>query len=341
MRSLTTLIVTVLVALALPVAAQAAAFLPPGNKVFWGGQGGYSASHIRDFANQSGKHPAVFNYFISWRASFSDMHWLGFRLDDAKNQRSRVLLSISPAGTGLTPGSIAKGRGDGFLVKLNGLIAEKGEVTYIRPMSEMNNANNPYSAYDQSGRSRGGAFTTGQFKRAWRRLALILRGGEVATINRKLRRLKLPKVKTGAQMLPKAPVALAWVPLSLGNPETARNHPKHWWPGSAYVDWVGTTWYSPFRRSAVFHGFYSNRVWRRKPFMFAEWGVWGAESPSFVNQFFGFLKSHKRVRMAVYYQSGSLKPEFRLSTHPQSRAALRRAVKWPRLSGLAPEFAGR
>ena len=145
-------------------------------------------------------------------------------------------------------------------------------------------------------------------------------------------------MNTGQKVLPKAPIALAWVPLSLGNPETAKNHPIHWWPGSKYVDWVGSTWYSKYRRSAVFDGFYKNRAWRRKPFMFAEWGVWGAESPSFVHQFFGFLKSHPRVRMAVYYQSGLLKPEFRLSTHPQSRAALRKAVRWRRLTGLAPEF---
>jgi hypothetical protein len=320
-------------ALAIPAVADAAKYLPPGNKVFWGGQGGYSAGHIRAFDHQSGKHPAVFNYFIEWNAG---LHWLGFRLDDARNERARTLLSLEPAG--LSPGSIAKGRGDTFLVQLNLLIAEKDEITYIRPLSEMNNANNPYSAYDRSGRSRGPAYTTGQFKRAWRRLTLILRGGEVGSINRKLRRLKMPRVRTGRKVLPKAPVALAWVPLSLGNPETAKNHPRHWWPGAAYVDWVGTTWYSKYRRSAVFHGFYSNRIWRRKPFMFAEWGVWGAESPSFVRQFFGFLKSHRRVRMAVYYQSGSLKPEFRLSTHPRSRAALRRAVRWSRLTGLAPEF---
>jgi hypothetical protein len=40
--------------------------------------------------------------------------------------------------------------------------------------------------------------------------------------------------------------------------------------------------------------------------------------------------------MAVYYQSASLKPEFRISTHPLSRAALRRALKWRRMTGVAP-----
>jgi hypothetical protein len=37
--------------------------------------------------------------------------------------------------------------------------------------------------------------------------------------------------------------------------------------------------------------------------------------------------------MAVYFQSSSLKKEFRLSAHPKSRAALRRAVRWKRLLG--------
>jgi len=65
-------------------------------------------------------------------------------------------------------------------------------------------------------------------------------------------------------------------------------------------------------------------------------GRLGRRRSAFVNQFFGFLKSHPRVRLAAYYQSGSLKPEFALKNHPASRAALRRAVKWPRLTGVAP-----
>jgi hypothetical protein len=319
--------------------ASAQAFAPPGGKVFWGGQGGYSAPSIADFGTQSGKHPAVFNYFISWRASDSDMHWLSFRLADATRQRARTLLSISSDGTGLTPQSIARGAGDGFLVALCRLLAQQGQVTYLRPLSEMNNGNNSYSAYTLSGGSRGAAYTTAWFKRAWRRLALVVRGGSVATIDRKLKRLGLPPVKTGGADLPQPRVALMWVPLSLGNPEIERNHPIHFWPGGSYVDWVGTTWYSPYKRSAVMDRLYRGKPWRRKPFAFAEWGVWGGEDPDFVKQFFGFLHSHPRARMAVYYQSASLKPEFALRNHPVSRAALRRAVRWSRLSGYAPELA--
>jgi hypothetical protein len=322
-----------LLTLALAATAAAEPYTAPGNKVLWGGQGGYTAGSIGAFTQQSGKHPAVFNYFIDWRGDFN---WLGQRLDDAERANSHAMLSVSTEETGISLRDLARGAGDGFLVGLNHLVDEHGQVVYLRPLSEMNNANNPYSAYDQSGRPRGPAFTTAWFKKAWRRIALVVRGGEVATINSKLRGQGLPPVRTGAAELPRAKIALMWVPLSFGNPEIEKNHPKHFWPGGRYVDWVGTTWYSPFRASSAFHSFYSFPKWHRKPFAFAEWGVWGADAPSFVGQFFGFLKSHPRVRMAVYYQSASLKPEFALSNHPASRAALRRAVKWPRLTGVAP-----
>ena len=330
-RRLATLALLILAAL--PAAAAADPYTAPGNKVLWGGQGGYKPGAIGEFERQSGKHPAVFNYFIDWRGDFN---WLGLRLDDAERANSRAMLSVSTEETGISLRDLARGAGDGFLVGLNRLVDEHGEVVYLRPLSEMNNANNPYSAYDHSGRPRGPAFTTTWFKKAWRRIALVVRGGDVDTINAKLRRQGLPPLRTGAAELPRPKIALMWVPLSFGNPEIEKNHPSHFWPGGAYVDWVGTTWYSQYRSSSAFHTFYGNRLWRSKPFAFAEWGIWGADVPAFVGQFFGFLKSHPRVRIAVYYQSASLKPEFALSNHPASRAALRRAVEWPRLTGVAP-----
>ena len=322
--------------LAAPAAASAASFLPPADQVYWGGQGGYNEAHIRDFEEQSGKHPAVFNYFLSWRASESAFHWLSFRLADARAQDSAAMLSVAPEDTGLSPHDIAHGEGDAFLVGLNRLLAEHGEVTFLRPLSEMNNANNAYAPYDLSGRSRGRANSVGQLKNAWRRVTLIARGGAVAAIDAKLRALHLPPVRTGADELPRPAVALMWVPLSFGNPEIPKNHPRHFWPGAQYVDWVGTTWYSPYKASSAMHSFYCYPLWRRKPFAFAEWGVWGRDDPAFVRQFFGFARSHARVRMAVYYQSALLEPEFRLSAHPSSRAVLRQAMRWPRLTGVAP-----
>ena len=325
------LLIACLVLLA-PAAASADPYLAPGKKVLWGGQGGYKPGAIGAFEQQSGKHPAVFNYFIDWRGDFN---WLGLRLQDAARAGSNPMLSVGTEKTGLSLRDLARGGGDGFLVGLNRLVAQTGQVVYLRPLSEMNNSNNPYSAYDGNGNSRGPAYTPAWFKKAWRRIALVVRGGSVAPINAKLHRLGLPPVRAGGE-LARAKIALMWVPLSFGNPEIPKNHPRFFWPGCRYVDWVGTTWYSMYKASQAMHRMYSYPLWRCKPFAFAEWGIWGRDDPSFVRQFFAFLRAHRRVRMAVYYQSAMLKPEFRLSTHPAARAALRNALRWRRMTGVAP-----
>ena len=316
----------------LPAVAHAGAELPPGGQVLWGGQGGYSARDISAFQRQSGKHPAVFNLFVKLEQNSSTFHWLGFRLDDARRERARMMLTLD-AGN-LSPAAIARGDADRYYAELCRTLAEHGTVVYLRPLSEMNNGANAYSAYDESGRPRGAAFSPRQLRRAFRRIAVIVRGGDISA---GLRDAGLPPFRGDAAELPRPRVALAWVPLSFGSPEIPANHPARFWPGSRWVDWVGTTWYSPYRASSAMHAFYRNRLWDDKPFTFAEWGVWGRDDPGFVRQFFGFLRSHPRVRMAVYYQSAALSPEFRLSSHPRTRRALRRAVRWPRLSGFAPE----
>ena len=86
------LLIACLVLLA-PAAASAAPYTAPGGKVLWGGQGGYKPGAIGAFEQQSGKHPAVFNYFIDWRGDFD---WLGLRLQDAARAGSHPMLSVKP-----------------------------------------------------------------------------------------------------------------------------------------------------------------------------------------------------------------------------------------------------
>jgi hypothetical protein len=328
------LIAAALLAIA-PGSASAAPYAPPPGEVLHSGVGGYGPSAVDAFARQSGKRPAVFQYFVSWRAQRDDLRFFRGLLRQTASAGSRTMLSVSTDDTGLTPASIARGSGDRFLVELNRMLAVHPLPSYVRLLSEMNNGANPYSAYDLRGRSRGRAFSTAQFKRAWRRAALILRGGSAATVNARLARLGMPPVRgvDGEAELGRPRVALLWVPLSFGNPEIARNHPRHWWPGARYVDWVGTTWYSRYRSVAAMDRFYRHPLWRGKPFSFSEYGVWGTESPGFLRDFFRFVGGHPRVRMVSYYQSALLRPEFRLSTHPRSRAVLRRVLRSPRFLG--------
>ena len=327
-----------LACLAVAAPAHGAAYAPPPGQVFHSGIGGYGPGAVGDFATQSGKHPAVFQYFVSWKSGASDLRFIERLLEQSDRARSRAALAVSTKGTDLSPGAIASGAGDGFLLGLNRILAEHGRPTYLRLLSEMNNANNPYSAYTHSGRSRGPAFSTRMFKRAWRRAVLVVRGGDVAAINARLARLRMPPVRTASATLAAPPAAFMWVPLSFGDPELPRNHPRHWWPGSGYVDWVGTTWYSPFLAVRAFERFYRNPLWRGKPFAFGEYGVWGRESPRFLRLFFRFAARHRRVQMVSYYQSAALKPAFRLSTHPRSRSVLQRLLRSERYAAFAPEY---
>ena len=154
----------------------------------------------------------------------------------------------------------------------------------MRLLSEMNNGGELLLAPRRERSLARPRLQHDAFKQAWRRAAIILRGGEVADMNRRLKRLHLPKVKTGAEQLPVAPVSLVWVPLSFGNPETEYNHPKHFWPGAGYVDWVGTTWYSPHPNEGAMDELLQLPEVAAQPFTFAEWGVWGAESPGLRGQ---------------------------------------------------------
>jgi hypothetical protein len=70
----------------------------------------------------------------------------------------------------ITPAGIASGRGDAWLIGLQQPIFESHNITYIRLMAEMNNANNFYCAYNADGSPRDAAHSTTQFKRAWKRV---------------------------------------------------------------------------------------------------------------------------------------------------------------------------
>src|SRR5207302_6923920 len=133
-----------------------------------------------------------------------------------------------------------------------------------------------------SGSYRGAAHSQAAYKQAWRRVALILRGGPLATIDSRLHTLRMPPVRVGpgvapatpkgaAQPLPDLPrpqVAMLWVPMTGGLPDIAGNQPSDYWPGRRWVDWIGTDFYSKFPNFAGLDRFYG--AFRGLPFAFGE-----------------------------------------------------------------------
>src|SRR5207244_10004052 len=125
---------------------------------------------------------------------------------------------------------------------------------------------------------RGRPHSTAMFRQAWRRAVIVVRGGPLAAIDAKLRALHLPPLHGVRDGLARVPVAFVWSPQVAGAPDTAANSPAAYWPGAAYVDWVGTDFYSKFPNWAGLERFYNSS--RGKPFAFGEWALWGRDDPS-------------------------------------------------------------
>ena len=314
--------------------ALASPYLPPAGKVFAGVSGSITEPGVvPSFDARAGKHAPVVQTFISW--GYTRTRWL--RLATAEHARAMVHITTT-GGDGreaITPHAIATGHGDAPIIKLTRAFGESGQVVYVRLMAEMNGSWNPYSAYGPG--YKGGAHSTRNFKQAWRRVVLIMRGGLVGQINAKLHRLGLPPVRGASGTLPQPKVAFLWVPEVWGDPNVPGNSARAYWPGSRYVDWVGTDFYSKFPNYRGLNAFYNE--FRGKPFAFGEWALWGQDNPSFVRGLFGWIKSHKRVRMVMYNQgSHPSQSPLALFRYPRGAAALRDELRSPIFAPVAREF---
>ena len=124
----------------------------------------------------------------------------------------------------ITPQGIASGAGDAYLIALNHAIAAWGKAIYVRPMAEMNNAANFYSAYETDGQARDASHSTANYRKAFARIYVILHGGLTSSVNARLRGLGLAPVPDGTE-LPANPfpmLRIIWSPLASSNPPDRR-----------------------------------------------------------------------------------------------------------------------
>jgi hypothetical protein len=265
-----------------------------------------------DYERAHGRAPSVFQTFAAKLDAAPMVH---ISTADGPGAAERV-----------TPRGIARGEADDWLVTLQGRAAAAGRPVYVRPMGEMNGHWNQYSAYGPGGR-RDTAHSTHWFKLAWRRIAIVLRGGPA--VDAQLRSEHLPPLGRGA--LPAAQVALMWCPQVAGAPDVPGNAPQAYWPGARYVDWVATDFYSKFPNFAGLERFY--RRFGGKPFAFGEWAIWDRDNPGFVKQLFAWVRSHPRVRMLVYNQGKRVGGPFDLGRFPGAVGAIRAATRSDRYGG--------
>lgn len=288
-----------------------------------------------NFAEATGKHPAILQTFHPW----------GNGLDIAyrrwQNAEVVPMLHISTADDEtleelITPQDIARGYGDDYLIEINRFFSEKNQRVFIRPLGEPNRCLNVYASVTCSGVPRGGAHTPYWYRKAFRRIAVITRGGMPSDrIDRTLKNLRMRKVNWGTTVrpsaMPAAPVSIVWSTLPAGSPRVKGNWPGNYWPGSRFVDWAGVDFYSDYPHWRDLNWFANAKPWRSKPLALTEWGVAGFDSPTFVRQLFAWMNNRPRVRMYVYYR-GFGGPEDRFSpyNYPVSLQVMKNKLKDPR-----------
>jgi hypothetical protein len=322
-----------LAALAMTDSAHAAPLEPPGKKVYFGVSDTGDPADFGTFSTDTGHHPAVIQSFRTWGADFPEsiQRW--------QTARARPMLHITTADSKdghelINPAQIARGLGDEYLLRLNKLFWNKKMAVYIRPLGEPNRCLNVYAAYDCEGKFRDAAHSTRAYKRAFRRIYILVHGGgKAGKINSRLAEAGLPPLTVVVPGLPAAPVAVVWSPLPAGSPTVPQNRPRHFYPGSKWVDWAGTDFYAGYADWKSLNGVYKR--FKDKPFAITEWGVEAGDDPAFVSRLFAWVKSHPRAKMLVYYQDFGSSSSYRIQNWSSSLAVLRDRLRSP----LFPSFA--
>ncbi len=315
----------------LPAAASAGArFAPPGDKIYAGVSDSGRKQDYFDFSAQANQHIPVLQSFETWGTPFDD----AIRTWERTETRGTLSISTSPCyecKEVISPRQIRRGNGDRYLLALNRELAAWGKPTYIRLLPEMNGHWNPYAAFDADGDSRGRDHSTAQFRKAWQRSVLIVRGGPRKLVDRRLRRAGMPPIRKAAGppgRLPRPKASFLWVPQTHGSPNIKANMPGAYWPGAKYVDWIGADIYGKFPNFDGLDRFY--REFKRKPFVIGEWSPWDSDNPDFVDTLFSWVESHRRAKMLIYFQGFGDPNPHQIQNYPSAAEEMRRQMRSPR-----------
>ena len=270
------------------------------------------------FDRLTGKHHALHVMFANWAGDVAGL---------VRNEHAAGRLPVLSLPSSVAPADIARGAEDARYVTLAAALNSVGEDVWVRILPEMNGEWNPWCAFDLSGRPRGPRYATPQFIRAFRRIALILRGGSTTAINGKLRAAGLPPLRTAQNVEPSGRVAIIWNPQGHGTPFIEANGPAAYWPGPSYVDIVADDMYSDSAEPS-WQGLDTLYAYA-KPFLVAEWGLKGEDDATFADRMFTWARSHPRLIGLVYYNKGWSGGSgiFELRSKPLSLAIYRRAIR--------------
>lgn len=221
---------------------------------------------------------------------------------------------------------MANGESDAFIITQLANLRAPGRPVFLRWGWEMNGSwgNSTWSwLYHNSDDSHNSFNTPTAYKQAFRRISLIAHGGTRATVNAALAGLGMPALTDGGSSdLPTGNVAVVWCPNTGPNPTGAHatatdNLPEAYYPGDAYVDWVGIDTYagdwSSWASGAAITGgldnvyaLYSASA-SAKPFGIWEVGNKGDDTkgPAFATAMFDWIESHSKAKLICWFASST------------------------------------
>ena len=307
-----------------PTASQEShtGFAPPGQLLL-----GVVGPDPDGFDRLTGKHHVLHVMFAEWAGDVAGL---------IANEHAAGRLPVLSLPSSLAPADIARGAEDARYVQLSSQLNGSNEDVWVRILPEMNGDWNPWCAYDETGRSRGPKYVPAQFVRAFRRIAIILRGGTTGVLDAKLRAAGLPPLRTERGIQPSGRVMIIWNPQGHGTPYIAANGPQAYWPGAGYADIVADDLYSDSGEPS-WEGMETLYAYR-KPFLVDEWGLKGRDDVAFATRIFAWVLQHRRTVGVVYYNKGwsGGTDIFELASKPRSLAVYRRAVRNPRFVAALP-----
>lgn len=334
-------------ALALVWAAPASAamsLVPPKPDVLLGVSDRGSTEEFNAFAELTGKHPALLETFASWGNSFNKSY------ERWRETQTRPVVAISTQNAQtlaeiITPEQIAEGAGDDYLLQMNNFFATHSLPAYIRPLGEPNRCLNAWAGVECDGELKGGEHSAYWYKEAFRRIVAIVRGGQTLEgLNAELAEIGLPPLnRTKGEnpvSLPAAPVSIIWSPLPAGSPRVKGNFPGNYWPGSKWVDWVGTDFYSKYPVWGDLNRFYEGAQWKNKPVAITEWGMQEKDEPRFAKELITWVVTHKRVQMLNYYQGFGTGNTYELGLYPRTANTYRKKIRRANFLSYAEYNAG-
>ena len=321
-------------AVALVCAAPASAamsLVPPKPDVLLGVSDRGSTEQFNTFAEETGKHPALMQTFLGWGNSVNKAY------ERWRETQTRPVVAISTQNAQtleeiITPQQIALGYGDDYLLQLNQFFATHNLPAYIRPLGEPNRCLNAWAGVECDGTLKDGEHSSYWYKEAFRRIVAIVRGGLTTEgLNAELAEIGLPGLQrskgANPESLPVAPVSIIWSPLPAGSPRVKGNFPGNYWPGSKWVDWVGTDFYAKYPVWEDLNRFYAAKQWKNKPIAITEWAMSEEDEPKFVKQLINWVVTHKRVQMLTYYQGFGYGNTYELSHYPSTTAMLAQKIR--------------